>query len=53
MKKIKELYSEDKPREKLLKKGVNALKNYELIAVLLGSRRDFRNRFNGTYYNFK
>jgi DNA repair protein RadC len=37
MKKIKELYSEDKPREKLLKKGVNALKNYELIAVLLGS----------------
>ena len=37
MKKIKELYSEDKPREKLLKKGVNALKNYELIAILLGS----------------
>jgi len=37
MKKIKELYFEDKPREKLLKKGVTALKNYELIAVLLGS----------------
>jgi len=37
MKKLKELYLEDKPREKLLKKGVTSLKNYELIAILLGS----------------
>jgi DNA repair protein RadC len=37
MKRIDELYVEDKPREKLLKKGADVLKNYELIAVLLGS----------------
>jgi len=37
MKKIDELFYEDKPREKLIKKGVKSLKNYELIAVLLGS----------------
>lgn len=37
MKTIKELYKDDKPREKLLKKGVQALKNDELLSVLLGS----------------
>ena len=37
MKKISELQDIDKPREKLLKKGVKALKDYELIAILLGS----------------
>lgn len=37
MKTIKELYKDDKPREKLLKKGVQSLKNDELIAILLGS----------------
>jgi DNA repair protein RadC len=37
MKTIKELYKDDKPREKLVKKGVQALKNDELIAILLGS----------------
>ena len=37
MKKIDELFHEDKPREKLIKKGVKSLKNHELIAVLLGS----------------
>lgn len=37
MKKINELYRHDKPREKLLAKGAGALKNYELMAVLIGS----------------
>jgi len=37
MKTIKELYKDDKPREKLVKKGVQALKNDELLAILLGS----------------
>ena len=37
MKRIKELHKDDKPREKLLKKGAEALKNDELLAVLLGS----------------
>ena len=37
MKSIKELQNIDKPREKLIKKGVKALKDYELLAVLLGS----------------
>ncbi len=37
MKKINELVSVDKPREKLEKKGIKALKDYELMAVLLGS----------------
>ncbi len=36
-KKIKELASFDKPREKLFQKGVSALKDYELIAIMLGS----------------
>lgn len=35
MKTIKELYKDDKPREKLVKKGVQSLKNDELIAILL------------------
>ena len=37
MKPIKELHRDDKPREKLVKKGVEALKNDELLSVLLGS----------------
>ncbi|MCB4746050.1 MAG: DNA repair protein RadC [Sulfurovum sp.] len=37
MKKIVELYKKDKPREKLISKGVEALKNEELMAVLIGS----------------
>ncbi|WP_024787052.1 MULTISPECIES: RadC family protein [unclassified Lebetimonas] len=37
MKKIKELEKFEKPREKLLEKGAKALKDYELVAVLLGS----------------
>lgn len=37
MKTISELEAIDKPREKLSKKGVKALKDYELLAVLLGS----------------
>ncbi len=37
MKTINQLNHHDKPREKLLKKGVSALKDYELVAILLGS----------------
>ncbi len=37
MKKINELEKFEKPREKLLEKGVEALKDYELVAILLGS----------------
>ncbi len=37
MKTLNELYKDDKPREKLVKKGVEALKNDELMAVLIGS----------------
>jgi DNA repair protein RadC len=37
LKSIKELHKDDKPREKLIKKGVKALKNDELLSVLLGS----------------
>ena len=37
MKPIQTLFHEDKPREKLLRKGASALKNDELIALLLGS----------------
>ncbi len=37
MKKIEELHPYDKPREKLRAKGADALKNEELIAVILGS----------------
>jgi len=37
MKKLTNLPQNDKPREKLLKKGAKALKDYELIAILLGS----------------
>ena len=36
-KSIKELHKHDKPREKLASKGVQALKNDELLAILLGS----------------
>ena len=37
MKSINQLNNIDKPRERLFKYGLKALKNYELIAVLLGS----------------
>ncbi len=37
MKRIDQLYDGDRPREKLVKKGAGALKDYELMAVLLGS----------------
>jgi len=37
MKTINELYKQDRPREKLLAKGAASLKNYELLAILLGS----------------
>lgn len=37
MKTLKELHNDDKPREKLVKKGVASLKNDELLSVLLGS----------------
>lgn len=37
MKSIKELHKDDKPREKLVRKGVQSLKNDELLAILLGS----------------
>ncbi len=37
MKTIKELHKDDKPREKLVKKGVQSLKNDELLSVLIGS----------------
>ena len=37
MKTITELYKHDRPREKLLAKGAAALKEYELLAILLGS----------------
>ncbi len=37
MKAINQLNNFDKPREKLLKKGVKVLKDYELVAILLGS----------------
>jgi len=34
---LKDLHKHDKPREKLVAKGVGALKNEELLAILLGS----------------
>lgn len=34
---LRDLHKDDKPREKLLKKGAQALKNDELLAILLGS----------------
>lgn len=37
MRAISELDKIDKPREKLVEKGVSALKDYELIAIMLGS----------------
>ncbi len=37
MRSIHEIQDIDKPREKLLKMGVKALKDYELVALLLGS----------------
>ncbi len=37
MKRIDQLHNIDKPREKLLYKGAKALKEHELVAILLGS----------------
>jgi len=37
MKTINQLSNFDKPREKLLSKGASSLKDYELVAILLGS----------------
>ena len=37
MKTIKELHRQDKPREKLASKGAKALRNDELLSILLGS----------------
>ena len=37
MNKLSNLENIDKPREKLLKNGASSLKNYELMAILLGS----------------
>lgn len=37
MRRIKDLYKHDKPREKLAVKGAESLKNDELLAILLGS----------------
>jgi DNA repair protein RadC len=37
MKTIHELHNIDKPREKLLKNGLDCLKDYELMAILLGT----------------
>lgn len=37
MKTINQLLPIDKPREKLIQKGVKALKDYELLAIILGS----------------
>ena len=37
MKTIHQLHPHDKPREKLVAKGTQALKNDELLSVLLGS----------------
>ena len=34
---LRDLHKDDKPREKLVAKGVEALKNDELLAILLGS----------------
>jgi len=37
MKQMRQLHPFEKPREKLVAKGAEALKNEELLAVLLGS----------------
>lgn len=37
MKSVEELYEQDRPRERLINKGPAALKDFELMAVLLGS----------------
>jgi DNA repair protein RadC len=37
MKRIEQLYEGDRPREKLLRRGVEVLKDHELMAVILGS----------------
>ena len=37
MRRVKDIYEQDRPRERLKLKGVEALKKHELIAVMLGS----------------
>jgi len=37
MKTISQLHELDKPREKLYKRGIEVLKDYELLSILLGS----------------
>jgi len=37
MKKILDLQTQDRPREKLLKKGAQALLDFELLQALIGS----------------
>jgi len=37
MKTINQLNNQDKPREKLLKKGIQVLKDCELVAIILGN----------------
>jgi len=44
MKTIKELHNDDKPREKLVKKGVQALKNDELLSIILGLSESYHER---------
>jgi len=45
MTKIANLHHHDKPREKLARKGAQALKDYELLAILLGSGTKERDVF--------
>lgn len=41
--KIKDLHESERPREKLIKKGPGALKNKDLLAILLGSGYEGKN----------
>jgi DNA repair protein RadC len=60
MQKLKELPAIDRPREKLLSKGVAALSDIELLAVLLGKgkrgkdvleiAKEIKNRFEDNLY---
>ena len=36
--KMKDLCVEERPREKMLSKGADAMSNAELLAILIGSR---------------
>jgi len=48
MKTISELDSVDKPREKLIKKGVGSLKDYELLGSGTLVSNEYINEFNGS-----